>query len=145
MKTRSVLLFALLYVFAVAAFSQTVFKPGDTIQMTVKFDSAVEPGSNVTVNYHINGSLPSDQQTFGGRFNFQASSPSSDNKTFLLQAKVEDMIASGEYVFGALVIDKRGLLPGESDISPTAPTITIKNPGKDPKRINVPSFSLQVK
>lgn len=153
MKLCSVLLLTALASFAVSAFSQTMtvpkdsYKPGEPIPMTVTFDSALDPGSTVSVRYHFQGSAPSDQKTFSCDLRFVASSsPSSDNKTFALQATVDNGCASGEYVFGFLGIDKAGFRGGESDTAPkNAPVITIKNSRKDEKQLTVPAFSIQVK
>jgi hypothetical protein len=151
MKIFSVLFLTALASSAVPAFSQTMtvpktsYKPGETIQMTVKFDSALDSGSMVSVRYHLRSSTESDQKTFSGDLRFQGSPSSGDNKTVALQAMVDNTVASGEYVFGFLAINKEGFRPGESDTAPNAPVITIKNSGKDEKQLTVPPFSIQVK
>jgi hypothetical protein len=150
MKPSSRLLLTALALSTLPAFSQTMtlskasYKPGETIQMTVKFDSAVEPGSTVSVGYYHQGPLPSDQTTLGNRLNFQETS-SSDNKTFVMHALVDDTFASGEYVFGSLGVNKKGFRSGESSSDPNAPVITIQNPEKDPRQLTVPPFSIQLK
>lgn len=118
MKISSILLFTAL---AVPAFSQTVFKPGDTIPMTVKFDSAVEPGAKVSVRYDHPAPPPPDQTTFGCRLNFEEHELSSDNKTFALQASVVNECPSGEYAFGLLQITKEGSFRVRATLLPTRP------------------------
>ncbi|PYP93007.1 MAG: hypothetical protein DMG65_02215 [Candidatus Angelobacter sp. Gp1-AA117] len=144
---RALVLIGLSLAFTVTASAQKTFKPGDTIEVTVKFDKPLEPDSRVSVSYNPAG-IPKDESAHGDiplSLSLETASP--DRTTFTGKRTITRDTPSGQYTLVTLNVSNPKLLSAQADPSQLAgqPQIIIKNPDKDPQKVKIPPFKVEVK
>lgn len=144
---RLLVVLCLLLLGATTAPAQTRYKPGQTVVLTVKFTKPLAPNSTVSVNYEVQNGAPPDETLHSMHTALSFSGTSSDNSTFEMRTNVAADNPSGHYVLHGLQIDAPNRLPGIADQAQLSkePIIIVESPEKDPPRLTVPNFTVEVK
>ena len=103
--------------------------PGDVIKYEIKFDGPnADKIKTVFARMNATGLVPKDQSGFATQFNPPGDVPASSPKTFIVEMKIPDNAATGEYRLHVTATAEEGRAEYESGQEFNVPTIHVENP-----------------